>query len=1146
LEECKCLELSRIAAIKESLIELSHMQSSICDEDKNAYTSLCTAVEDLNIDEEVESLIWSVDRLVINDSTNDPSLMNDIERNVHVVSGDFYPAERTKNTSAIFHKVQKTLEVLDFLLKVVNSVTTSLKAVADAKKTYSKAMHKCFEKHGLVSPNSGPSLGCFSIPLSPTMPINQNRGVLSGAKGDGLKRFQSQLLATGLDSSVGGIFQELIPDLFSELLSRIESPSFVSLWLATVSAFGGISDAHNETAEKYNEIYLPTLNSIQRRVLAMKNELMTKQTSSIKLIDNSQATVLKLSQKIEKARFLIKTQQEKVERSKEEVGLMVSPSSAGGSGSPRRQEIDDDTEETNSMKTRSVSPIPDDDNVAVGEINKDREKDDMKKDKEGDRIGKASKIMQQGLDQFGSRFQKARIKVLRSENQEDRLERREGRMVALELEEKDLLTTFYAANASMDFIEESVRREIDSNLKAAKEIICHDITSFMDILKQLSTNHRDCVPLFEIPVKAFETLCDCFDGQIELCHFTTSVQNAFQHPDVPLSPEEEKNPTVTHFTPLYNKAVEDEKALQGIFSDPNRSEHEHEVDRDVQSHKQNPKANVEEVQNNNNNDHQNQGKGTLNYSSRAHDTTSNTPIESNVDSKSSSDTVIDIKDTEQKHNTDQNDVSAGPLPSPDGRTSQQLDPKGATTQSDALAADSDDVNLSIAVAAEAGVVKKTDLHIEIFGDKVSLQGSDVASSVSCPSADVPVEAEDSADTTGQGKGKGEGHGTPHTSAPLQRDSSAVKVKVNESDGDVSYDPYRALESSIKAAASMLSPEVLLSSLGTQEKAISDINTTENEDETEGLSRCARMTEEHVQLTKGFAEFQTKDLLIAELIRQKLLTEDAYSERAGDGMSGTSTACMSPTALPPRPPLPPRLRRSEGKDRSKDKDRERDKDKDREKGNHAADIGSPVIESSSTPVLDSPSIHHKSSQVMSEANRSLPIQIMTEETPEKVPQLHKTGTEDDVKSRKTDVEKVIEVVESEGSMKTVCTMKEIKDSPKVMRTTERVSHIGVDGSHVTVSNTTIGVNKKVPQSFGNKPEDSSELVKFGLSPTVRVLESFSCALYPKKGLLTHGRSVVDNFDILDNYWHLNIFINYHSFTTSTLYSSFVTPLQLLYF
>jgi hypothetical protein len=1085
------LELSRIAAIKESLIELSHMQSSICDEDKNAYTSLCTAVEELNIDEEVESLIWSVDRLVINDSTNDPSLMNDIERNVHVVSGDFYPAERTKNTSGIFHKVQKTLEVLDFLLKTVSSVTSSLKAVADAKKTYSKAMHKCFEKHGLVSPNSGPSLGCFSIPLSPTLPINQNRGVLSGAKADGLKRFQSQLLATGLDSSVGGIFQELIPDLFSELLSRTESPSFVSLWLATVSAFGGISDAHNETAEKYNEIYLPTLNSIQRRVLAMKNELMTKQISSIKLIDNSQATVLKLSQKIEKARFLIKTQQEKVERSKEEVGLM-SPSSGGGSSSPRRQEIDDDTEDTNLTKTRSVSPIPDDDNVVVGEINKDREKDDMKKDKEGDRIGKASKIMQQGLDQFGSRFQKARIKVLRSENQEDRLERREGRMVALELEEKDLLTTFYAANASMDFIEESVRREIDGNLKAAKEIICHDITSFMDILKQLSTTHRDCVPLFEIPVKAFETLCDCFDGQIELCHFTTSVQNAFHNPDAPLSSEEEKNPTVTHFTPLYNKAVEDEKALQGIFSDPNRSEHENEGDGDAESHKHNLKANVEEVQNNNHHDHQSADNGTSNNSKRVDDTASNTPMEADMNSKSSSDTVKEIKDNLQKHNIDQSDVSTGPVPSPDVHTSQQLDPKGATTQSDVLAADSDDVNTSIAAAGDAGMEKKTDLHIEIYTDKVPVQESNVLSSVSCPSADVGAEAEDSVDTTvqGQGKGQGKGQATPLSSVPLQPDSIAVKV--NESNSDVSYDPYRALESSIKAAASMLSPEVLISSLGSREKALSDINTTENEDESEGLSRCARMTEEHVQLTKGFAEFQTKDLLIAELIRQKLLTEDAYSERAGDGMSGTSTACMSPTALPPRPPLPPRLRRSEGKDRSK--------------GSLAADIGSPVTGSSGTSVLDSPSTHHKSSQEMTEANRSPQIKIITEETPEKAPLLEKTGS-DDVKSRKSDVGKVIEVVESEGSMKTVCTTREIQDSPKVMRTTERVSHIGVDGSHVTVSNTTIGLNKKVPQSFGNKPEDSSELVKFGLSPTVRVLESFSCALYPKKGLLTHGRLVL---------------------------------------
>jgi len=39
------------------------------------------------------------------------------------------------------------------------------------------------------------------------------------------------------------------------------------------------------------------------------------------------------------------------------------------------------------------------------------------------------------------------------------------------------------------------------------------------------------------------------------------------------------------------------------------------------------------------------------------------------------------------------------------------------------------------------------------------------------------------------------------------------------------------------------------------------------------------------------------------------------------------------------------------------------------------------------------------------------------------------------------------------------------------------------------------------------EDVSELSKFGLSSNDRVLESYSCALYPKKGILTHGRMFV---------------------------------------
>ena len=1100
------------------------MQSSICDEDKNAYTSLCKSVEELKIDEEVESLIWSVDRLVINDSTNDPNLMNDSERNVHVVSGDYYSGDRTKNTSAIFHKVQKTLEVLDFLKNIVSSVSYNLRAVADAKKTYSKAVHKCFEKHGLVSPNSGPSLGCISIPQSPTITTIQNRGVLSGAKAEGIKRFQSQLLATGLDSSVGGMFQELLPDLFSEILSKVESPTFVSVWLATVSSFGGISDAHNETAEKYIELYLPTLNSIQRRVLAMKNELMTKQISCIKLVDNSQASVLKLSQKIEKVRYLIKTQQDKVERSKEEVGLILSPGSGsgGGSNSPRKHELDDDSDYMNSLKTRSISPIPEDDGNAVltGETNKDnkdREKDDSKKEKEkeGDRIGKASKIMQQGFD----RLQKARIKVLGSENHEDRLERREGRMVALEQEEKDLLTAFYAANASMDSIEESVRREIDTSLKAAKEVICHDISSFMDILKQLSSNQKDCVPLFEIPVKAFETLCDCIDGQNEFSYFTSSVHSAFLIPDPPTTTEDDRNPSVTYFTPLYNKSIEDEKAIQGIHSDTNRSEHEVEVE--LEPNRAN--FNIKSIADNQNNDQYLDDSSTL-------------PIELNMNMNSKvsvSDSSTTLRQNDKNFIIDQrNDTLTTPLLpsqaslSPRNKTDtdhpkpKQTDTKEISSGSDILVTDSNDMNPPTSTSSTAADIEstmKSNLVIDTPTDKISIQSDDASLSQLLSSAVLHVDVENISDT--------------HARQQFQPDSTRM-LKLGEND-ECSFS-HEEVEEFLKAresgslsgsvSGSVPSSDTLIPIEENQESDLYErIKTIENEEDKESLIRCTRMTEEHIQLTKGFAEFQTKDLLIAELIRQKLLTEDSFTERLGDGNSGTSTACMSPTALPPRPPLPPRLRRSEGKDRSKDRDkekekereREKDREKDRDRGNHVIDRNSSSIE------------HNGTTHETNDGTRSNQNRLINDDTPEK---LSKENSEEDIKSKKSEAEKANDGVVSEehidierGSLKiiTTSTTKEIQDSPKVMRTTERISNVvGADStSQVIVSNTTIGVNKKVPQNFGNKPEDSSELVKFGLSPTVRVLESFSCALYPKKGLLTHGRSVHHYNSSLNAYEYL---------------------------
>jgi len=56
-----------------------------------------------------------------------------------------------------------------------------------------------------------------------------------------------------------------------------------------------------------------------------------------------------------------------------------------------------------------------------------------------------------------------------------------------------------------------------------------------------------------------------------------------------------------------------------------------------------------------------------------------------------------------------------------------------------------------------------------------------------------------------------------------------------------------------------------------------------------------------------------------------------------------------------------------------------------------------------------------------------------------------------------------------------------------------------------TSTTIAANKLTKERVVEEPR--AELSKFGLTTEDRVLESFSCALYPKKSILTHGRMFI---------------------------------------
>jgi hypothetical protein len=1085
LEEHKTLELGRMKAVRESLIELSHLQSAICDEEKEAYHTLNSRVENLKVDDEVAALLWSVDRLVINDmNLKDPSLMNESEKNVQIVSADFSSAERARNSSVIFHKVQQTLEVLDFLRNLVNSVGVSLRAVAEAKRVYAKSVYKCFEKHGLSSSSSGTR----PAPGSLSHPFHQNRAGRSNSTADSLKRLQSQLQsATGLDSSVGGIFAELIPDVFSDVLYRTESPTSVAVWVATVSAFGGISASHSQTAEKYFELFLPTLSSIQRRVFAMKNDLMSKQISSMKLIDSTQATVLKLSQKIEKVKYLIKTQHEKVEKSKEEVlgghGLSTTsnrPTHTTGSSSPTNVtgEGDEDAEATS--PSRVVSGCPSNDDEGAGSA-----KEDLKKEKEGDRRGKASKIMLQGLDQFGSRLQKARMTVvagLASENHEERLERREGRMVALESEERELLTAFYSATANMDSIEESVRMDIDSCLKAAKEVICHDISSFVDILQQLSTSQRECVACFEGPVKAFQSLCDSDDTATETLDFVASVHSAFRNSDI-CCKDEDKNipsetPTVTYFTPLYNKTIEDEKASIGIFSDLSKydlsrynSEHEGERDR----------------------------LSPVNDYSDLRIVDHEEDVELSDDRHSSVFSVASASGSEVEHEVASLERSNGhhlQRSIHDQLLEQQSLVEIALNKSSQLETVSDHFQ---PISSESATILTFEEHSVTEVQSVSSEMTETQRSFSTTTTTTKTQTQTQVDPQGVVNDL-LAEAACQSRMPSERDVSSSGSR----DGN-----------SASPALSLPLDSFHSPSRDGERVHFRESSSAEGE----------RVTGRDDSMSVDVKRTDVSESLIAvsEMLRQKVLHDELATDRSfeGSAASGSSvnSACMSPAALPPRPPRPPKVKRSVEKEKP-DKDKEKDTEKEEKER-----IGQYMIDMSSVP---DKSVSTSSSLVVNKidttrltADGRAPVLSKSEDNLlSSLNQSVMRQEKRDGAATSTDEVRAVDSLGGESSSvaeddkdkssKDVLSSKEFLDSPQVMRLKERpIPTMSAEGTPMTVNNATVGVNKKVPQIMGNKPEDSSELVKFGLSPSVRVLETFSCALYPKKGLLTHGRYSVQH-------------------------------------
>jgi hypothetical protein len=79
-----------------------------------------------------------------------------------------------------------------------------------------------------------------------------------------------------------------------------------------------------------------------------------------------------------------------------------------------------------------------------------------------------------------------------------------------------------------------------------------------------------------------------------------------------------------------------------------------------------------------------------------------------------------------------------------------------------------------------------------------------------------------------------------------------------------------------------------------------------------------------------------------------------------------------------------------------------------------------------------------------------------------------------------------------------------------------SEISPSKSNVSSPASKVPTNS-VSSTDNKKDEDKCELSKFGLSFADKILESFSCALYPKKGILQHGRIFVTQHYIAFSSW-----------------------------
>ena len=1241
LKEYNNLEFSRLSSIRESLLSFSHTQSSISDEIKESFSMLIAQVENIKIDEEISALLRSVDIIESYDINNIEVLTtSDQEKHINIVSADFCSTERTKNFSIIFHKLQQILEILDFLKDLVNNIGITLKSVGESKRIYSKALYKCFEKHGYnssllssstsntnsintsnTSSQENNQIQIFNFNNNTNSNLNTSNNMNINMKSKSLKHFQTQFQsATGLDSTISNMFSDLNSEQFFELLQKIESPLSIAVWNATVSALKGIADGHNDAAEKYYEYFLPTLSSVQRRIYAMKGDLMSKQVSNMKLIDTSQATVLKLSQKIEKIKFQIRIQQEKIEKSKEDISMggtgcstppphrIDGPGTSSGSGvgagcgmgagsgmssgsgsalSPG------DAEWENQMIAaglRSVSPM----NVYYDDDgNGNQKKDEIRR--------KATKAFQQGFDQFGSSLQKARMSVvagLTTENLEEKLSRREIKLMGLENEEKELLTVFYAANLNMEVIEETVKNEINSCLSSAKEVITHDVLSFVDILKQLSINQQEGIVHFENPIKNFGILCESINSHHEIEHFISSVCESYllnidKDKDNDKDDIKNKNifsekinmtetPSKTNFVSLYNKIIDDERILLGLATENSDYGIEGRESIKMDDSKMNSTSLESEFYNNNNsndeyhnnNNIDNDGNNNVYQSSQSRSnfhlfstssSSSSSPIPtgqmltSSENFNFSSDSVGSPRKSEMYTNLNESHSKSknpevinmninsefrlfsadenvlyednSPLLSP-------LPPSHSLSSSSASASHSVPLILPTAIPVFTPSIPipssftylnpSPTSHLDPMksnGDKPILKNDpqDYSSIPLMSSDSHSVESSPTGTSSHVSNRTGSGSGSGSFGISSSRvgvlTPSDISISYSNSDITIKNPTMPTSTSTIPIHMRMPMSEEYSPLNKSSEESSSSEDVNNKRHHRMSLSSNILNVENFHSLAHT-TQSQTSTQILGNLRESQeilIANTDSYTElkapgsdcnsapRSGPGSGAVSSSgggvvdlefighndllkndivvlessspplplsSSPPTLLPPRPPLPPRFRRSSDV---------------KEKMISSNTFTSDIADSSNAEVIMRNNQIHgisESSPNSKENDKVLLKNIQIDDDMVKYKM-----NEDEHMNYDGKLHVLNENIERSPGRENI-PKKDLYDSPTIDLTREN--------SYNNIKKAT------VPVSTGNKIEDSNELVKFGLSPNLRILESFSCALYPKKGLLTHGR------------------------------------------